>query len=139
MDNAKMKISKIDKQIFKKSHIKLAYLFGSQAKGNAAKESDFDVAVLFEEEPVDSLALKEICSLSRELEKSFPAKLDIVSLHAASLLLKYEVVTHGKSIYCQDEAERINFEVSIIKEYIDEEPIRNLYNQALYKRILQGV
>lgn len=133
-----MKIPHINKKIFKKFNIKLAYLFGSQAKGNAARESDFDIAVLFQEKPADPLALKETTFLSLELNKFFPTKLDIVSLNNAPLLLKYEVVAHGQLIYCENEVERINFEVLIIKEYIDEEPLRNLYNKALYKRILQG-
>ncbi len=134
-----MKNHKIHKQIFQKFNVKLAYLFGSQAKGSAALDSDLDIAVLFEKTPTDPLALKEIALLSSELDKFFPAKLDIVSLNDGPLLLKYEVVAHGQPIYCENEAERINFEVSVIKEYIDEEPVRNLYTQALYKRILQGV
>jgi len=134
-----MKIPQIDKHIFQKFNVKLAYLFGSRAKGLSADESDFDIAVLFKEKPADPLALKETTFLSLELNKFFPTKLDIVSLNDAPLLLKYEVVAHGQSIYCKNEAERIDFEVSVIKKYIDEEPVRNLYNQALYKRILQGV
>lgn len=134
--NSKLNISK---DIFKKHKVKLAYLFGSQAKGNAAKESDFDVAVLFEEPPSDPLALRETMDLCSDLRNFFPNKIDVVSLHYASLLLKYEVVAHSRVLYCENEIERINFEVAIIKEYIDEEPIRNLYNEALYKRILQGV
>ena len=131
-----MKIPKIDEKIFKKFNVKLAYLFGSQAKDNSASQSDYDIAVLLEN-PSDNLALEETSFLSLELNKFFPAKVDIVSLNAASLLLKYEVVAHSQVLYSEDEKERINFEVSIIKEYIDEEPLRNLYNQALYKRILQ--
>jgi len=126
---------KINKKIFKRHKVKLAYLFGSRAKGNAALESDYDLAVLFKDKPSDPLALKETTFLSLELNKFFPAKLDIVSLNDAPSLLKYEVVAHGKPIYCEDEKERINFEVLAIKEYIDGEPIRNLYNQALHKKI----
>ncbi len=129
----------IDKEIFKKHKVKLAYLFGSQAKGNPAPESDFDVAVLFKEPPTDSLALRETMDLSSDLYGYFPAKIDIVSLHCASLLLKYEIVAHSRVLYCENEKERINFEVSVIKEYIDEEPVRRLYNEALYKRILQAL
>ncbi len=128
----------IDKHIFKKFNVKFAYLFGSRAKGLSADESDFDVAVLFKEKPADPLALKEVTFLSLELDKFFPTKVDIVSLNDTPLLLKYEVVASGQPLYCEDEAERIDFEVSVIKEYIDEEPIRNLYNQVLYKRILQS-
>lgn len=129
----------VDKQIFQKFNVKLAYLFGSQAKGSSISESDFDIAVLFKKNPSDLLALKEIAFLSLELNKYFSTKVDIVSLNDAPLLLKYEVVAHGRLLYCEEESERINFEVSVIKEYIDEEPIRRFYNQALYKRILQGV
>jgi len=125
----------IDKAIFKKHRVKLAYLFGSRAKGNAAEQSDFDIAVLFEN-PSDTLALEETSFLSLGLSKFFPAKIDIVSLNAASLLLKYEVAAHNAVLYSKNEKERINFEVSVIKEYIDEKPIRDLYDKALYKSIL---
>lgn len=128
----------VDPDIFKKHNVKLAYLFGSRAKGNAAEESDYDIAVLFKENPLDPLALKETAFLALDLNKFFPKKLDIVSLNNAPLLLKYEVIAHGKYIYCKNNDERVEFEVSIIKEYIDEEPIRKLYNEALYKHILQG-
>jgi predicted nucleotidyltransferase len=129
---------KIDTDLCKKFGIKLVYLFGSQAKGVSAEGSDFDIAVLFKKEPAVPLALKEISLFTLELNKSFSSKLDIISLNDAPLLLKYEVVAHGKPLYCENETDRINFEVSVIKEYIDEEPIRNLYNQALHKRIIQG-
>lgn len=129
---------KINKKIFKKHKVKLAYLFGSQVKGNAAPGSDYDIAVLFKNRPSDPLALKETAFLSLDLDKLFTKKLDVVSLNDAPSLLKYEVIAHGEPIYCEDKKERINFEVSVIKEYIDEEPTRNLYNQALYKRILKG-
>lgn len=130
---------KIDPNLCKKFNIKLMYLFGSQAKGNAAKQSDFDIAVLFKKEPPDPLALEETAGLSSDLNKYFPTKIDIVSLHYAPLLLKYEVVAHNYLLYCENEIDRINFEVSVIKEYIAEEPVRKLYNDALHKRILQGV
>ena len=41
--------------IFKKfKDIKLAYLFGSQAKGNAGKLSDYDFAVYLDEQEANS-------------------------------------------------------------------------------------
>lgn len=129
---------KIDERIFKKFNVKLAYLFGSYAKSSSAPESDIDIAVLFKEQPSDPLALKETTFLSLELAKFFPQKVDVISLNNASLLLKYEVVSSGRILYCESETDRINFEVSVTKEYIDEAPIRDIYNQALYKKILQG-
>jgi len=134
-----MKTYKINKQIFKKHKVKLAYLFGSQAKGNAAKESDYDIAVLFKNNPADLLALKETSLLSSELHKFIPTKLDIVSLNDASLLLKYEVVAHGQILYSENEKERINFEVVTTKEYIDEQHVRDIYYNALKERVEKGV
>jgi len=129
----------INNDVFRKNKVKLAYLFGSRVKGNNVKQSDFDIAVLFKKEPQDPLALKEISLLSSDLDEYFPAKTDIVSLHSASLLLKYEVTAHNYLLYCENKVDRINFEVSVIKKYIDEEPVRRLYNNALHERILQGV
>lgn len=128
----------IDTSIFKKNGVKAAYLFGSRAKGTAGDNSDVDIAVLFRETPEDPLALKQTTRLSLELYKFIPDRIDVVSLHGAPLLLKYEVVAHGQPIYCENDGERINLEVSILQQYIDDEPVRALYNRALYKRILQG-
>lgn len=128
----------IDKKVFKKHKVKLVYLFGSRVKGDAVKESDYDIAVLFKKTPIDPLALKEITFLSSDLNKIIPAKLDTVCLNSASSLLKYEVIAHSRPIYCENEKERINFEVSVIKEYIDDQFMRDIYTQALVKRINKG-
>lgn len=130
---------KIDKKIFKKHKVKLAYLFGSQVKGNAAPGSDYDIAVLFKNRPSDPLALKETAFLSLDLDKLFTKKLDVVSLNDAPSLLKYEVIAHSEPIYCENKKERINFEVSVIKEYIDDQFMRDIYTKAMIKRINKGV
>lgn len=129
----------IDKDIFKKHNVKLAYLFGSQAKGNACKESDFDIAVLFKKPPSDPLALRETMDLSSDLNKFFLNKIDVVSLHTAPLLLKYEVVAHNRVLHCENEKGRIDFEVAVTKEYIDEQYVRDIYYNALKERIEKGV
>ena len=133
-----MTIQRVAPEIFKKFHVKLAYLFGSRAKGTAAAESDYDVAVLFREKPADPLALKETAFLSLELKRGFAQRLEIVSLNDAPLLLQYEVTAHGQPLYCENEEERVRFEVLTIKKYIDEQPMRNVYNRALHERILRG-
>jgi predicted nucleotidyltransferase len=128
----------IDPEVWEKFDISIAYLFGSRAKGTAAGESDFDIAVLFKKKPADSSVHREIAFLTVALCKILLAEIDIISLNDASLLLKYEVVAHGQLLYCENEEERIRFEVSVIKEYIDEGPLRRLYTHSLHKKILQG-
>lgn len=130
---------KIGPNLCKKFNVKLMYLFGSQAKGNAVQQSDFDIAVLFKETPSDPLAIRESMNLSSELSKFFPNKIDVVSLHYTPLLLKYEVVAHGQILYCEEENDRINFEVAVTKEYIDEQYTRNIYYNALKERVEKGV
>lgn len=132
-------ISRATRDIFKNFDIKLAYLFGSWAKGRSVPESDFDIAVLFKVPPSDPLALEETSLLTLELDALFPAKVDVVSLNEAPLLLKYEIVAHGKPLYCENEQERVNFEVTVIKEYIDDQYVRDIYTQAMVDRINSGV
>ncbi|RKY32243.1 MAG: hypothetical protein DRP68_04020 [Candidatus Omnitrophota bacterium] len=53
----------------------LVYLFGSHAKDSAKEESDFDIAVLFDN-PSTPLALREIAELIKELSKTISFKID---------------------------------------------------------------
>jgi uncharacterized protein len=128
----------IDNDIFKKHKVKFAYLFGSRVKGTAAEESDYDVAALFKELK-DPLALVETMDLSADLRAFFPAKLDLVGLNFAPLLLKYEVVAHNQLLYCEDEKERIDFEVRTTKMYLDERYTLEIYYRAMEERIKQEV
>ena len=134
-----MKIPQIDKQIFQRFNIKLAYLFGSQAKGNAAAESDFDIAVLFEKGNNHPDSLDKTVYLKEDLRDYFPNEVDIVALNQANSLLKYEVISNGRLLYAEDEKFRLDFEVLSINEYIDDKYTLEIYYDALNKRIEQGV
>lgn len=133
-----MIIPQIDPNAFKQFNIKLAYLFGSRSKGTSVSESDFDIAVLFNERVDFFLSLKRLSELSLELAKFLPSHVDVISLNDASLLLKYEVIANNTLLYSDNEQKRIKYEVVIIKEYFDEEYTRRIYNNALYERIEQG-
>lgn len=134
-----MRIPRIDKQIFKKHKVKIAYLFGSQAKGNAAKESDFDVAVLFEKGDGHPDFFDKSVYLKEDLRDYFPNEVDVAALNEAGNLLKYEVISNGHLLYAEDEDFRLDFEVLSINEYIDEKYVRELYYNALKERVEKGV
>lgn len=129
----------IDKEIFKKHKVKLAYLFGSQAKGNPAPESDFDVAVLFEKDGGRTDYFDKAIYFAEELRDYFPTEIDIVALNQAGSLLKYEVIANGQLLYCCDEKFRLDFEVSSVNEYIDDRYVRDIYYNALKERVEKGV
>ncbi len=129
----------IDKDIFRKHNVQLAYLFGSQAKGNAAPESDFDVAVLFEEGDEHPDFFDKTVYLKKDLRDYFPAEVDVVALNKASSLLKYEVISNARSLYIKDENLRLDFEVLSINEYFDNKYSRNIYYNALKERVEKGI
>ncbi|MBU4124593.1 MAG: nucleotidyltransferase domain-containing protein [Nanoarchaeota archaeon] len=128
---------KIDPKIFQKYGVKIAYLFGSRAKDFAAPESDFDIGVLFKEDGSD--LFDKSMRLGMELQKFFPAEVDVRVLNNAPSLFKYEVISANLPLYSEDERERIDFEVRCAKEYIDDQYIRDIYFQAVKDKINRGV
>lgn len=126
---------KIDPNLFQKYGVKLAYLFGSHAKNFAAAESDFDIAVLFKEDSSD--LLDKSFRLGSELQKFFPAEVDVRVLNGAPSLFRYEVISCNLPLYSENEDERIDFEVRSVKEYIDDQHTRDIYFQAVCERLLK--
>jgi predicted nucleotidyltransferase len=130
---------KVDKNVFRRANVKLAYLFGSRAKGASARESDFDIAVLFKRNYSPSFFLNEATRLQGALKKYIPYKTDVVTLNNAPSLLKYEVIAHGIVLYQDDPKFRIDFEVRSVKEYIDDRYMRDIYFKAMEKRVKEGI
>jgi len=100
---------KIDPKIFQKYGVKIAYLFGSRAKNFAAPNSDFDIGVLFKENSSD--LLDRSFRLGSELQKFFPAEVDVRVLNQAPSLFRYEVIScnlpYIRDIYFQAVCERL--------------------------------
>lgn len=131
-----MDIPKINPEIFRKFGVKIAYLYGSRAKNFAVPESDFDIGVLFKEDGSDLLD-KSFC-LGSELQKFFPAEVDVRVLNNAPSLFRYEVISANLPLYCENEDERIDYEVRTVKEYIDDQHVRDIYTNALYEYLSKG-
>lgn len=100
--------------------VRVAYLFGSCAKGKVGPLSDVDIAVLLDgrldkQESFD-LRLRLINGISSILKTD---KLDVVVMNNAPLLLNYNIISEGRILDSKDELERVMFETHILSRYLD--------------------
>lgn len=91
---------------------RFAYLFGSRATGRARDGSDIDVAAFFGREDVDA---------SRVAAK-LPGRVDLLVLDGAPLELAGRVAMEGKLLFEEDPAERVEWEATQRKIWLDERP-----------------
>ena len=116
-------------------YIKLAYLFGSVAKGKEGKLSDVDIAIFLDE----SLSKKEIFNLQLKLMSELTSilktdKIDLIVMNNAPLLLKYNIIKHGKIL--KDEIEtKVMVESRILSDYLDMKYYIDRHTNLAIKRI----
>ena len=96
--------------------VRFAYLFGSVAEGKAGPLSDIDIAVY-----LDPLDLKDLLPLLHTLCLSLKRDdVDLLVLNRTrNLILKEEIVRHGKLLYDKDPEARFEFEWKSVHQAID--------------------
>jgi predicted nucleotidyltransferase len=123
------------KEIFERHRVILAYLFGSQARGDASPLSDVDVAVLFDPGVPEGVRFHQILRLIGELGSLFGRDdVYVVDLAGASPLLCHRVYRDGRLLYCRDDAERVRFETRALRNYVDTEPLRRIKYKYIVRR-----
>lgn len=105
-----------------------AYLFGSVARGEAAADSDVDVAVLFDCELPKTLAHPSI-RLAGVLEKTLGRPVQVIVLNDAPVDLVHRVFRDGRLLLDRDPACRVRFEVKARNEYFDLLPVLRRYRK----------
>lgn len=122
-------------ELFRTHRIRLAYVFGSVARGYERPDSDLDIAVLLPEDVPESSHFDLMVRLNTDIVGLTRTNdVDVVILNTAPPLLAYEVVRTGILIHGST-AERVWFECDAIREYIDTEPIRRKISEAPFARI----
>lgn len=106
-----------------------AYLFGSQARGDAAPRSDVDVAVLFEQDPPRTLEGLHL-DLADDLSAAVGRPIDLVVLNRAPVDLVHRVLRDGVLLLDLDPSARIRFEVRARNEYFDLLPHLQRYRRS---------
>jgi len=100
------------KQAFEKNNnVLLAYLFGSRARGEQLSLSDYDIAVLLEDNSLSGLA-DTLWIISKTLKIS-EEKIDMLDLAKAPLYLKARILKEGIRIIDKGYENSIKLEVNI--------------------------
>ena len=103
-------------------YVRLAWLFGSRARGRARPDSDYDVAVLLDEETAQKERGRVVRDLAGALGRAVPSHLlDIVVLNDAPVLLRHRVLQGGVLLLERLPIDRIRFVTKTLREYQDGE------------------
>jgi len=114
-----MELSKITDRLKRMKSVKVAILFGSQAKGRARKDSDIDICVITDPESDEPLGLSS-------------DRVDISLFHKLPLIVRYHVFRDGKILINRDDALLTRLKSWTIKLYLDEKHWRD----ALMAKVL---
>lgn len=130
-----MMTKKIHNYFSRHLEVMAVYLFGSQAKGNARKSSDVDIAILLAK-GYDSLQSFQLrLQFMKDLESIYGKEVDVVILNQAKPLLQHQVLKYGRLLYEKNRRARIEFEVNSRKQYFDIKPVLDRQSRALFKQI----
>jgi predicted nucleotidyltransferase len=96
--------------------VTLAYLFGSQVKGEIGPLSDYDIGVLCERHS-DGGEFRS--ALGSALAAALGREIDVVFLNRAPIELAYAIIAEGVIIYERDSSARIDYESKVMGLYGD--------------------
>ena len=74
------------------------YLFGSYATGHATQASDLDLAVL----RPGRIEPTRLLELSNELARALLLPIDLIDLHQASTIMRYEILRQAQELVVTD-------------------------------------
>lgn len=122
-----------------RSEVRVAYLFGSQARGMPGPMSDTDIAVLLDSE----IGRKDYGRLKVELLTELTLilgtdRVDLVILNQASPVLAFEVVREGRVIYAPRPEALAGFRTKAIRDFLATQHLRNIFDGYLYQRARSG-
>lgn len=130
----------IRERLDRRPEILEAYLFGSQARGDAMPHSDIDVAVYVDHErlptaPWGYYAADLITDLMSALGRN---DIDVVILNNAPPLLYHRVLRDGERLLSRDLAATTTREGYAISRYCDFVPVLRRIDRELDRRLEDG-
>jgi len=107
------------------------WLFGSEARGQARRDSDVDLAILF---PRPILA-DQLLVARLDLEALLGRSVDLIDLRRASPILGRQVLRDGRLLLDRDPADRHVFAMLLPSRYTDLKIARGAVEKALVEAV----
>ena len=119
--------------------VRLAYVYGSVARGQATPLSDVDVGVLFDEDVASYDRLLAVLDLEWRFKEITDTVLEfqVGDMNDRPILLLGEIVRDGVPIYARDEQDRLTYESAIHERYAIERPRLETYYRAYLRSVLE--
>lgn len=100
--------------------VRVAYVFGSRARDDAAADSDIDVGLYCDR----SMSFRELDELAARIaEVVGDHDIDLVSIGEQPPELAFRIIDEGRHVYCASEYERVELEANIASRFGDFRPV----------------
>jgi predicted nucleotidyltransferase len=114
--------------------LEVLYLFGSQARGDARPESDYDIAFL----APGKLPPEEIWETAASLGNELRTDVQLVELRTATDVMKSKVIGEGIVLYEKSEFVRQTFEMYALSDYCRLNEARRFIIEDFYREKKDG-
>jgi len=112
-----------------------AYVFGSAAEGVAHRLSDLDIALLLPPTTEPMQRFDTRLEVMAALERLTRGQVDVVILNDAPLLLRFQVLRHGRVLVDRDMTQRCLFAARTMSAYYDARRYLDYHFAHLIRRI----
>ena len=111
------------------------YLFGSVAQAKAHRQSDIDVALLFDSTLDRQTIYTRTVTIGTLLETQLPTAVDVVALNLAPVALQFQILRTGLLVVDRDRTQRCLFQMRTMSRYYDAKPWLAYQQQQTLQRI----
>lgn len=130
--------TKIINYFTKRPKVAVVYLYGSQARGEAKRDSDIDLAVLVtDKRKYKGFGIPQVV-IAQDLSEITGEKVEIQDLTSCRIDFAHRVLTEGKLLHSNNERARIAFEENILRTYFDLKPALEEYYKYLSEIAKKG-